>query len=1456
MGRCGRLRRGGIGGGRGGALPAGAARRTSAAHSAFALCIPLAVVLAAAAVASAGLIAAPLPPAWAAAGGGSDGGGAPAPAATHVAVPQGTVLGAGSPAPAPASSRLAPGAAAANSTHMFVVDAGNGSGGGGRVLAFEIGPGPAGLGTLEAVVAVQGTPHGIAVNGTGHLFVSDPASGSVAVIGPGGERAGELRVPESARAAGAGAGTMDWPAGAAAAPDGRVYVAERNAGRVIVFGAGGEYLESIPRAGSAVRLLAPHGVAVGAASGEVYVADAAADAVHVFGAGGEHARRIDIPPLDGARGSPHGVAVDPGSGALYAASLLQGALHSYDSSGAPAGAPVQLSPRQGAAPDGALPPRLLSVAARGDGLLLVTDAANGRAVLAHPNGTVHSTVAGGAAGTPPFAPADAAAGAGGAAYAADAAAGTVSAHGPVPPSGARPHLWTSGSVPGPAGIAVDADAGRVLVAHRGGSGGVAVSMLSAGDGSPAGVLYEGGDPGRPAGAAVGPSGTAAIADPSAGSVRLVAADGAQIGRIAGLDDPVDAAFMSDGSLVVAERGAHAVRVFGAGSWEGGAQGGPAGTVASFGLGAGGVFMPEAVAVDGGDRIIVADAGGPAAFGPRVQVFDYAGRLVSQFDRDGGGTGGADPYGARHAAPYGAPYGLGAAPGGSILAAGAASGGGGGAVRTFASLDSEAPAVESFGMFGGDAAAPVPLAAGGAAHTLGPYSQIAANVTFTEPVVVRAAPPAAGGASAGLPPTLALGVAGGGEGRAPLASDEFCGPGNGTAAYGSGSGTASLLFSYTVLPGESAPALDYASERPLDSRGSSITDAAGNRADLSMPAAPGGPGSFSAAAAAAGGSVAVNGSAGAFVGIGLLAANATDADSRAAALAACDFNRERASARDPGAGAASAGPFLSLAAVEAPGALDVEASGGWADRRAALAIAALRESRGAGLGPAAYVTTLPDEVLATPVGPLQNSTVLGHAAGMGVVLAATAASSAPSPPAGHAGGETLYRLAPGGEHLAYALSAAIGPEIDVLFPIIQSDAFGEPAPARSGAAPFSHGLYGIVLGHLRDAGGIVNGFDAGALNYDRTRRAEFNFTAPHAGWAADAPDLDLNLALLKGQVGDNRVAVLYLGSAAEYVKIAEAAASAPGGLPSLSGTRWLAAGGVAASPLIEASPAAAALAASTGLDAVAFGVGGGGIGAGAAAGSSIEGYAATPAALRIDALVGPGQGGAARAYSAYDAVQVVGRAAALAAERAGGANGTNASSPSAPSATEISAHMGDAALVYAGALGNVRLDAATGYLGLPITYDVWRMDAETGAWLRAHAERGIDTCSMSLASPDLDFGPVKARAASDPVRQSMANTGTLDLARVALGPGEWDTGTGGAVPALPATLTEYVDELSAPAARFAAVSGDPSKPTLVARGLEPAAEAGLLLRLNLRAVQSLDGTGEMSQSIEYTASCDW
>ena len=56
-----------------------------------------------------------------------------------------------------------------------------------------------------------------------------------------------------------------------------------------------------------------------------------------------------------------------------------------------------------------------------------------------------------------------------------------------------------------------------------------------------------------------------------------------------------------------------------------------------------------------------------------------------------------------------------------------------------------------------------------------------------------------------------------------------------AGYSSGSGTTALVFDYTVGAGQNSPQLDYASTSALSLGGGSIVDAAGNAANLTLPA---------------------------------------------------------------------------------------------------------------------------------------------------------------------------------------------------------------------------------------------------------------------------------------------------------------------------------------------------------------------------------------------------------------------------------------------------------------------------------------------------------------------------------------------------------------------------------------------------------------------------------------------
>ncbi|MES2943070.1 MAG: FG-GAP-like repeat-containing protein [Pseudomonadota bacterium] len=117
-------------------------------------------------------------------------------------------------------------------------------------------------------------------------------------------------------------------------------------------------------------------------------------------------------------------------------------------------------------------------------------------------------------------------------------------------------------------------------------------------------------------------------------------------------------------------------------------------------------------------------------------------------------------------------------------------------------------------------APVTSATPNGSHAAG--SVITLHITFSENVIVN---------STGGAPTLKLETG---------AIDRF-------ATYAGGSGTSTLVFTYTVLAGDTSADLDFNSAAALELNGSTIRDAVGNNAVLAL-AAPGGTGSLAASAA--------------------------------------------------------------------------------------------------------------------------------------------------------------------------------------------------------------------------------------------------------------------------------------------------------------------------------------------------------------------------------------------------------------------------------------------------------------------------------------------------------------------------------------------------------------------------------------------------------------------------------
>ena len=722
------------------------------------------------------------------------------PAVQHLALPSAHAQGPG-PADAPRIVAAvgtrnplllgAPNDVAVNATgHVFVAVAQYG-----RIEVFapdgehlhSVGRKGNGPGTLNR-------PEGIAVNATGHIFATDAGTSRLQVFHSGGAHAAVLAEP------GRGRGQLNFPGGVAFDAAGRAYVADAGNSRVLVFNPDGTYLARIGHHGfQGGSLHLPAGVAVNPADGRIFVSDPPSDKIEVFGHNRQHVSTIQFPAgHQGHAALPYGLAVDPADGRLYAASLSGHRVVAYNHDG------TYNSTLGGGllnAPSGVA----VSAAA---GLVYVSDRGNDRVVVFDRAGSHVRTL------------------------------------------GAGMHTeyelgYPSGAAAGPGGRLAVADTqnSRVLVYAANGTGSYTHSMTIGGRNASAGQLDS------PAGVAFGPGGRIYVADqgnarllafgPAGGRADDVAANGT--GPAGPLQSPADvAADPRSGLVAVADNG---TIVLIGGGIDGGAL-----RIGSRGDGPAQFKMPHGVALDRLGRILVADTfngrvqvlegdgshlfdirGSPepggglllpfgVASGPhgkifvadsgrnRVQAFDHAGRFVTEFGRFGGGDGGDGDGGQLDS-----PRDVSVYPDGRVAVADS----GNSRVQVFEQADPIPPRPLSVAMLREPSSGY--LAAGDALEVA---------VRFTERVRIDASP-------SGDFPALLLNAAGAGTLSAPAA-----------ASYLSGNGTDTLAFSYTVRPGDEAPAADYASVEPFELGGSLVTGIDdGNLANLTMPARPGRPGSL-------------------------------------------------------------------------------------------------------------------------------------------------------------------------------------------------------------------------------------------------------------------------------------------------------------------------------------------------------------------------------------------------------------------------------------------------------------------------------------------------------------------------------------------------------------------------------------------------------------------------------------
>ena len=154
------------------------------------------------------------------------------------------------------------------------------------------------------------TPHGVAVNGSGHIFAADTNNGRISIFNSTGQHLTDIR-------------GLAGPYGVAINGSGHIFVAETNGNRLSVFDSARNPVATITD-----LLLQPSAVAIDGVSGAVYVTNLGNGRVQIFDHAGRHTGN-----LTDTFSLPHGVAVHGISGTLYVADSANNDIAVFDSTG-------------------------------------------------------------------------------------------------------------------------------------------------------------------------------------------------------------------------------------------------------------------------------------------------------------------------------------------------------------------------------------------------------------------------------------------------------------------------------------------------------------------------------------------------------------------------------------------------------------------------------------------------------------------------------------------------------------------------------------------------------------------------------------------------------------------------------------------------------------------------------------------------------------------------------------------------------------------------------------------------------------------------------------------------------------------------------------------------------------------------------------------------------------------
>ncbi len=169
-------------------------------------------------------------------------------------------------------------------------------------------------------------PFGLAVDGSGYLYVAERAGMRIQVFDPAGNHNATFGGP-AADPGDPDPGLFDNIYGIAVdASSGRIYAADSVGDRVLAYDHNGEYLADLPGAPETPVALAVN------ASGHVYVSNAGNGTVQIFDPSWNWAAA-----LSGAFDGPRGVAFDGPAGLVYAADRDNSRIRVFDTAGMPAG---------------------------------------------------------------------------------------------------------------------------------------------------------------------------------------------------------------------------------------------------------------------------------------------------------------------------------------------------------------------------------------------------------------------------------------------------------------------------------------------------------------------------------------------------------------------------------------------------------------------------------------------------------------------------------------------------------------------------------------------------------------------------------------------------------------------------------------------------------------------------------------------------------------------------------------------------------------------------------------------------------------------------------------------------------------------------------------------------------------------------------------------------------------